>query len=79
MLFTLKIPVVPEVIKLPPVILAALVIVLVADINPAVNTLPPVTLPVADTIPPVNTLPPVMFPVMFPVVALRVDMYEVWK
>ena len=31
----------------PPVMLAALVIVEVADINPAVNTLPPVTLPLA--------------------------------
>ena len=51
----------PDVNKLPPVILAALVIVLVADINPAVKIFPSIALPVLDINPAVNKLPPIIF------------------
>jgi hypothetical protein len=51
----------PDVNKLPPVILAALVIVLVADINPAVKIFPCIALPVLDINPAVNKLPPIIF------------------
>ena len=47
---------------LPPVMLAAEVIVLVALINPPVSTLPPVILPVALAVPAVAKLPPVTVP-----------------
>ena len=46
----------PTVNMLPPVILAALVMVLVADINPAVNMLPPLALPVTVKLVNVPTL-----------------------
>jgi len=45
----------------PPEILAAEVIVEVAEIKPAVNKLPPVTLPVELTNPAVSKLPPEIF------------------
>jgi hypothetical protein len=59
---------VPPVAKLPPVIVAAEVIVDVAEINPPVSKLPPVMLAalvivdVAEINPPVRTLPPVTLP-----------------
>ena len=52
----------PAVEILPPITLAAEVIVLVALINPAVKMFPPVTLPVAVTNPAVDILPPVTLP-----------------
>ena len=48
---------------LPPVMLAALVMVEVADIKPTVSKLPPVILPVTVASPPVTKLPPVTLPV----------------
>ena len=42
----------------------------VADINPAVNKLPPVILPVADIKPSVRKLPPCMLPVALTTPAL---------
>ena len=48
----------PAVNKLPPVIFTALVIVLVADTNPAVRTFPCIALPVLDINPAVKIFPP---------------------
>ena len=53
----------PAVNKLPPVMLAELVIVLVAEINPPVRILPLVMLAVAEINPPVRILPLVMLAV----------------
>ena len=52
----------PAVLMFPPMTLAALVIVDVADIKPAVKILPPVMLAVADIRPAVLRLPPVTLP-----------------
>ena len=57
--------------------LAADVIVEVADINPAVSKLPPVMLAVALTMPPVNTLPLVALPVKLMLVPVAAPMFGV--
>ena len=64
---------------LPPTTLAALVIVDVAEINPLVNMLPPVTFAVADINPPVNRLPPWMLPVALKLVPVAAPMFGVVK
>ena len=60
----------PPVSKLPPVILAAEVIVLVADINPPVSKLPPMMLPAPDSVPPDPAVIR-LFPVMLPVAEIN--------
>ena len=57
---------------LPPEILAVVVIVLVAEISPAVKMLPPVTLAAALINPGVRRLPPAMLPVTFKLATLPV-------
>ena len=53
----------PAVVKLPPVMFAADVMVLVADINPPVSTLPAVRLPVIELNPALIKLPEYKLPV----------------
>ena len=69
----------PAVRILPPVMLAADVIVPVALINPAVVTLPPARLPVAVTNPPVSMLPPCMLPVALKLVPVAAPILGVVK
>ena len=67
---------IPAVVKLPPVILAAEVIVLVAEIKPPVSMLPPVTLPLTLRVPDVTVAAPtVAEDTADPIVAVPVPTY----